>query len=418
MKKFIFLIMTLFAVNILSAQNLGGKLSVWSFTDEIREMVNKFFKPAYKNIQVQYIQIPSDQFQEAIDPLLASGKGAPDVITLEYAFIRKYVESGLLLDITDIYETNKNKMLAYPVEVGTYNGKVYALSWQATPGAMFYRRSLARRYLGTDDPDTIQEYFSNPDKFLETAKLLGEKSNGRCVVVSSLNELINPFLGARTQPWIVNRKLVIDPAMEKLMDISKTLHDNRLEGRVGQWSEGWFNGMKGELTDERGRLVEVFSYFLPTWGLHYVLKTNAPNTSGDWAMIQGPAPYYWGGTWLGAWKNTQNPDAAKEFIRYLTTDNNFLESWVKETGDFVSNTEVVNKIKDNFSEPYIGGQNHYAAFSKIAKNINGKLSQKNDEIITDDLFREMIYSYLLGEKTKEQALADFRLQVLRKKLGS
>jgi ABC-type sugar transport system, periplasmic component len=407
MKKLGFLIMAVLAVNILPAQNAGGKLTVWSFTDELAEMINKYFKYSHYGVQVQYSQTPSDQFEHRLDPVLASGRGVPDIFALESSFVSKYVESGFLLDITDIYEANKGKLLAYPAEVGTYNGRVYALSWQACPGAMFYRRSLAKKYFGTDDPAQIQEYFSNPTKLLKAAKLLKQKSNGRCVITPSHTDLFYPFLGARTQPWVVNKKIVIEPVMEEFMETSKTLYENRLIGRVSQWSEGWFAGMKGELRDEKGGYLEVFSYFMPTWGLQYVLKTNAPNTAGDWAMIQGPAPYYWGGTWIGAWKNTQNPNAAKEFIRYLTTDNGFLEAWAKDTGDFVSNTEVIDKIKSNYNEPYLGGQNQYAAFADIAKRINGKLEQKTNLAI-NEMFKEAVNAYMEGERTKEQALADFR----------
>jgi ABC-type glycerol-3-phosphate transport system substrate-binding protein len=193
------------------------------------------------------------------------------------------------------------------------------------------------------------------------------------------------------------------------MDICKSLYENRLEGRVGQWSEGWFQGMQGNLRDENGKYLETFSYFLPTLGLHYVLKTNASSTSGDWAMIPGPVPYFWGGTWIGAWKNTQNPNAAKEFIRYLTTDNGFLTSLAKETGDFVTNTEVVNRIKNNYNEPFLAGQNQYAAFAEMAANINGRLTQQTDEVI-EDLFYEAVNDYIEGGKSKERALADFRRQ--------
>lgn len=390
----------------------GGTLVVWSFTDEIDKMVNEpswGFKATHPGINVTYSQTPSDQFQAKIDPVLATGQGAPDIIALESAFVRKYVESGLLLDVTDIYESKKNVLLAYPAEVGTYQGKVYGLSWQAAPGALFYRRSLAKKYLGTDDPKVVQTYFSDFNKFLETAQLLKTKSNGTCVVVSALGDLNNSFLSARTQSWIVNNKLVIDPAMEQYLDICKILHDNRYEGRVGQWSEGWFAGMRSELKDENGRDVEVFSYFLPTWGLHYVLKTNAPNTSGDWAMCQGPSSYRWGGTWVGAYKGTKNVAAAKEFIRYVATDETFLEAWAKDTGDLVNNLNVVNKIKDSYSEPYLGGQNHYAEFAEMAKNVNARLLQGSDEAI-EAMFNEAMSSYVNGEKTKAQALADFRAQ--------
>jgi len=412
MKKFIFLIMASLSVNILLAQNASGKLTVWSFTDELANMINNptwGFKVKHPEVGVVYSQTPSDQFENRLYPVFASGRGAPDIIALESAFVRKYVESGFLLDITDIYEANKNKLLAYPVEVGTYNGRVYALSWQAYPGAMIYRRSLARKYLGTDDPVQVQQNFSNPSRLLRTAKILKQKSDGKCVITPSHEDLFIPFLGTRTQPWVVDNKIVIDPVMEQFMESSKTLYENNIVGRVRQWSEGWFAGMKGELRDEKNGLLEVFSYFLPNWGLQYVLKTNAPSTAGDWAMIQGPAPYYWVGTWIGAWKNTQNPDAAKEFIRYLTTDNDFLEMWAKDTGDLVTSSEVVNKIKNNYSEPYLGGQNQYAAFAEIAGNINGKLSQKTDTAI-EYLFREAVNAYIEGERTKEQALADFKLK--------
>jgi ABC-type glycerol-3-phosphate transport system substrate-binding protein len=387
----------------------SGSIVVWSFTDELEGMINNYYKKAYPNVQVEYSLTPTEQFPNKLDPVLASGQGAPDIFALEAAFVRKYVESGLLLDLTDIYESNKGKLLAYPAEVGMFNGRVYGMSWQACPGAMFYRRSLATKYLGTDDPKQVQTYFSNLSKFLETAGLLYQKSNGTCVVVSSRGDLYNPFLGARRDPWVINGKLVIDPAMEQFMDICKLLYDNKWEGRVGQWSEGWFAGMKGELKDESGKALEAFSYFLPTWGLHYVLKTNAPTTSGDWAMIPGPAPYRWGGTWIGAYKNTKNAAVAKELIRYLTTDDTFLEAYALASGDMVSNLSVVNKIKNNYSEPFLGGQNHYSEFAEMAKTVDGKLTQGTDQAV-ESLFQEEVTAFVNGEKSKAQALADFRRQ--------
>ena len=168
--------------------------------------------------------------------------------------------------------------------------------------------------------------------------------------------------------------------------------------------------MKGELKDEAGKLVEVFSYFLPTWGLHYTLKPNAGDTAGDWAMIPGPAPYRWGGTWVAAYKNTKVPALAKDFIKYVATDDTFLERWAKDTGDLVSNNNVVNKIKDTYSEPFLSGQNHYAEFAAMANNVDGKLTQGTDQAI-EGLWAESVTAYVNGEKTKDQAIADFKDQV-------
>ncbi len=411
------------AAMIMSVTSCGGakkasgkaeakKLVVWSFTDELQNMIEGYYSKDHPDVQVDYSLTPTDQFPNKLDPVLASGNGAPDVFALEDAFVRKYVEQGdkLLLDLTDVYNEVKGKMIAYPAEVGSYNGKVYGLSWQACPGAMFYRRSIAKKYLGTDDPAEVQKYVKDWATFLSTAEKFKNDSKGSCVIVSTTGDLFMPYKGARKDPWVVNGKLVIDPAMEDYMEMCKLMKDKGYEGRQAQWAEGWFAGMKGDLKTESGAAVEVFSYFLPTWGLHYVLKPNAPETSGDWAMIPGPAAYRWGGTWVAAYKNTKVPNLAKEFIKYVATDDSFLERWAKDTGDMVSNNNVINKIKDTYSEPYLKGQNHYAEFAKMANNVDGKLTQGTDQAI-EGFWGEAVASYINGEKSKAQAIADFKEHV-------
>jgi ABC-type glycerol-3-phosphate transport system substrate-binding protein len=169
--------------------------------------------------------------------------------------------------------------------------------------------------------------------------------------------------------------------------------------------------MEDKLYNWDGKKLEIFSYFLPTWGLHYVLKPNAESTAGDWAMIPGPVPYRWGGNWLAAWKNTQNPQAAKELIRYLTTDDYVMESYVNATGDMTSNIAVQERVKNNFNEPFLGGQNQYALFADISRHVSGKLSQANDQVI-NELFQQAVFEHLWEGKPKAQALSDFRVHVL------
>ena len=387
-------------------------IKVWSFTDELKGLIDNYYVPSHPDTPVKYSMTPTDQFPSKLDPVLSSGKGCPDVFALEAAFVRKYVESELLLPLDDVYEEIKDKMAKYPMEIGTYNGHVYAMSWQMAPGALFYRRSLAKQYLGTDDPAAVQEYLKDLNTFLSTAELLKEKSNGKCLIVSSAADMFMPYKGARKDPWIVNGKLTIDPAMYEYMDMCKLLHDKGYEGRVAQWSEGWYAGMKGNLKDEKGNDVEVFCYLLPTWGLHYTLKPQSKGTAADndWAMCAGPAPYYWGGTWLGAFKGTKKPEEAKEMIKYLVSDDTYLEKHAKSSGDLVGNLNVQNKIKDDFKEPFLQNQNHYAQFAEMAKTIDGSLIQGTDQQI-EQIFAEAVTAYQNGEKSKEEALKLFKDEV-------
>jgi ABC-type glycerol-3-phosphate transport system substrate-binding protein len=390
-------------------------LVVWSFTDELEGMINDEnfgYKKAHPDMTVEYSLTPTDQFPNKLDPVLASGNGAPDVFALENAFVRKYIEEGpeLLLPLDDVYAEVKDKMADYPMQIGSYNGHVYGMAWQVCPGAVFYRRSLAKQILGTDDPAEVQKYMSDLTKFLELAETIKTKTNNTVKIVSTTGDLFMPYKGARKDPWVVNGKLVIDPAMDQYMEMCKVMHDKEYDGRVGQWSEGWFAGMKDALKDDKGKDVKVFSYFLPTWGLHYVLKTNAEGTAGDWAMCQGPAKYYWGGTWIAAYKGTKNPNAAKEMIKYLVSDDGFCEGYAKKTGDTLGNLHTQASIKDTFSEPFLGGQNHYVEFCEMAKGIDGKLIQGTDQAI-EALWNEAVAAYANGEKSKEDALNEFKAQV-------
>lgn len=406
-----FLLVLMYSMNLFAqSTEATGKLVVWSYTDEIETMLNEYYLPSHPEIELDYTFIPVDQYSNRLDNAFITGRSVPDIIILETSFARKYIESGLFYDLTSLSTDIKNNTIPYTIEYGTYNDKVYGLSWLAVPGVMFYRRSLAKKYLGTDDPVEVQKYFSSFNSLIDTADVLKEKSNDSCVLIPSSADLFLVFKGARKKPWVVNNTLVIDEAMISYMEMAKTFFEKNLEAKVTQWSEAWFNGMKGTLHDNNWNSKEVFSYFFPPWGLHYVLKTYAPETSGDWAMIPGPAPWFWGGTWIGISKNTQNPIAAQDFIRYITSNEEFLALWAKDTGDLVSNNSVIQKIQDSFNEPYLNGQNHYSEFAKNAQEINGKTIQGTDALI-ESFFLECTEQYVQGFQTLSEALYNFMFKV-------
>ena len=402
------------------APEVGGKIVVWSFTDEVQKMVENYARAALPNIEIEFIMAPNDVYQSKLKPVLQSGQDAPDVFTLEQAYVKGYLDTGWLLDTSDMEAKAKAVGMAqYPIDIAKdLTGKIRAWSWQCTPGAFFYRRSLAKQYLGTDEPAQVQEMFKDTPAFLVSAQKLYDGSGGKVKVVTN-GDLYNPFKAGRKQGWVVDGKLVIDQNMLDLVDLQKTLKDKKLDNGAAQWDASWFASMNGTLKDEKGNPVDTFGYFLPTWGLHYVLKTNCEvkeddkvisTTAGDWAMIKGPFGYYWGGTWLAIYANTTNPDAAKAFIEYLTMNDEFTEKYAKDTGDFMSGMNVVNKIKDTYQEPFLGGQNHYAQFATMIDSINGSTMGGFDQEI-DSYWQNQSALYVKGEKTKDEMVAAFKADV-------
>ena len=132
-------------------------------------------------------------------------------------------------------------------------------------------------------------------------------------------------------------------------------------------------------------------------------------------MYAGPSPYYWGGNWIAAYKDTKNPEAAKEMIRYIATNDEFNMNVAATTGEIVGNLNVQKQVKKLFSSPYLAGQNHYELFCDVSKKINGSLAQATDMWI-ESMFLEALEDYVHGKKTKKQALNDFRSEVY-KQLG-
>ena len=422
-------------------------LKIWSFTDEVKTMALAF-QEKHPEVKVEYTMIPmtNGEFQTKLKSTLQSGD-VPDVVSLEAAFVREYVESDYLADVSSLLPTAKEiGTYQFTIDVGTYKGVTKAFSYQATPGAMFYRRSLAKQYFGTDDPAAIQALMSDMTKFEAAAKTVKEKSNGNTYMVGSTGDFQNLFFANRKSPWVVDDKLTIDPKVEELFETAKSFRQNGYEAQANQWQEGWFAGMNDSLVDAKGNPKQVFCYLLPTWGLPYVLMPNSvpkelkadatkkvgKDTSGDWACISGPVPYQWGGTWIGALKDSKNSATAKEFIKFCTLNKDTLKNWAtgvytndylkkidpkigdklaQGAGDFISSQKVVEEIISKFDDAattkFLSGQNSYKGFATAAPNISLKLLQASDDAIQRSL-NDPLNNYASGKATKAEAMKQFK----------
>lgn len=364
----------------------GDVIEVWSFTNELEQMLD-LYKATHPDVKVKFTLVPTDVYASKLKNAIQSGN-APDVFAIEEAFVRSFVEEpGVMADLEDLKpDLEEMEILDYTLDVGTdFDGNLRAVSWQAAPGAMFYRRSLAKEYLGTDDPQKVQEYFQDMGKFMETAEIIKEKSQGNCYTVCSPDDLSYIFMSKRETGWVQDEQVVVDDKILEFADFYKTMNDKGYAAQQAPWSEGWFAGMSGQLKDVKGNPKEIFCYFFPAWGLFNTLMPNAASadgvqdTSGDWGVIQGPSSYYWGGTWLGVNEDSDNKEAAKEMVRYFTTDGEFLKQWIEETNDYVASQKVMDSVTSGVSNDFLGGQNPYEVFLADAKSINGKLITSYDQ---------------------------------------
>lgn len=381
-------------------------LNLWTFTNELETNgAIARFEQQNPGVKVVITTVPNEQYLDKLRPVLRANKNAPDVFLGEQSLVKEIVETGFWDDLSKApYKADVKDLVPYQVKMGTDSkGVLRALSWQTTPGGFFYRRSMAKQYLGTDDPKAVGEMINSPEKFIETARKIVKASNGEIKMIAGIDDYQEFPFGNKDKSFMdAKGKLVIDPKLLTYFDIAKTLRDEKLTADLNRWSAPWTENMKKD--------GKVFGYVLPTWGLHYVLKTNAPDAAGDYGLTSGPNPYFWGGTWLGIYSKSKKKDLAWKLVKMMTLDQETLKWWAKTTGDFVGNQTVFNEIKGEFSEPFLGGQNHYEFFATQAPAVNADIVCMYEQKIRG-FFMNAINNYISGTKTKDEAIEGFKAEV-------
>lgn len=400
-------------------------LNVWSFTDEVPKMIEKYlemhpdFAEKYE-LKTTIIATTDGAYQPALDQALASGGAdAPDIFAAEAAFVLKYSQgdasqfSAPYKDLgIDVANKIKEADIAqYTVDIGTNpNGDVVGLGYQATGGAFIYRRSIAKDVWGTDEPVEITKKIGPGwDQFFVAAEELKAKGYG---IVSGDGDPWHAVENSSDLPWVVDGKLTIDPKREAFLDLSKQLKDNNYHNDTQDWQDAWFADMKD------AGAKKVLGYFGPAWMINYVIAGNSGDTFGDWAVCEAPVGFFWGGTWVFGAASSQNKEAVGDIIEWITLDTSeqgLQYMWANGTlngpggtKDTVASGKVMSI--SNGELEFLGGQNMFDIFIPANQFANGKNLTQYDETI-NRFWRDQVRSYTAGEKTREAALKDFKQMV-------
>ncbi|MBR3949039.1 MAG: carbohydrate ABC transporter substrate-binding protein [Oscillospiraceae bacterium] len=410
-------------------------LNLWSFTDEIPKMVERYlelnpdFAEKYE-VKVTIIATTDGLYQPALDQALAAGGAdAPDLYAAEAAFILKYAQGDAAkyaapyedLGIDVAADIAAADIAQYSVDIGTRpdDGKVVALGYQATGGAFIYRRSIAKDVFGTDDPAVVAEAIGagsgNWDKFWEAADQLKAKGYG---IISGDGDLWHAVENSSDTGWIVDGKLNIDPKREEFLDLSKKLKDNGYHNDTQDWTDAWYADMKGE--GAQG----IFGFFGPAWLINYTIAPNCggaavgEGTYGDWAVCAPPVGFFWGGTWLLANNDSPNKEAVGEIIHWITlncTEEGLQYMWANGTlngeggtKDCVASGTVM--AISNGELDFLGGQNMFDAFVPANQYANGKCLTQYDETI-NSYWRDAVRQYTAGSMARDEAIQFFKQQV-------
>jgi hypothetical protein len=407
-------------------------INLWSFTDEVPKMLVKYMElnpkvAAAYEIKTTIIATTDGAYQPALDQaLMGGGKNAPDMYCAESAFVLKYTQGDaaqfaaaykdLGIDVAGLLK--KADIAQYTVDIGTNPAtkQLVGLGYQATGGAFIYRRSIAKQAFGTDDPAKIKAVVGPGwDKFFQAAAKLKDKGYG---IVSGDGDMWHAIEGGSKTGWIVNGKLNIDKDREAFLDLAKKLKDNGYSNDTQDWTDAWFGDMKD------ANPKKIFGYFGPAWLINYVMAGNSGGTKpgegtyGDWALCEPPVGFFWGGTWVIGNKNTKLKSVVGDMIKWITLDSSetgLQTFWANGTLNGPGGTKdtvasgTVMKVA-NGTLPFLGGQNMFDVFVPAGKFATGKNKNQYDESI-NTIWRNQVREYTAGNKTRAEAIADFKQQV-------
>jgi multiple sugar transport system substrate-binding protein len=396
-----------------SADSGSGKLVVWTLSEDLKSFAEHYME-TNKDVQIETVIIPPADYTTKLSAALRGKAATPDIIVGEPQMLPDFEDAGYFENLSEApYNANdySDKLVDYVWEAGKdADGNVRAISYQATPGGIYYRRDIAQDVYGTDDPEEISKKFKDYATIEQTAQEVRDKGYRIFSDTGSLRWF------AISDPWVVDGKINITDEKMEYMDTAVDIYQNKLVAFAPEWSAAWFASMAGPIpmnaewqeldeVDANAEQTEVFAYALPSWG-SLTIRDNAKDNAGNYGVCAGPTSYFGGGTFVGISAYSKNKTQAWDFVKYVTLTEDTSKWWAETSkGDIVSMKSVLEEYKDKENEAY-GNQKTYQFFYDEAQKIDySTVTRYDDQLKT--FFGAAIESVQKGEKTKDEALKEF-----------
>ena len=386
----------------------GKVFNIYAWNEEFKGFFEKYYKVP-DGVTVNWIITPSDNgaYQQKLDEALLNQANAADddkvdMFLAEADYILKYAGSEATQDITALGVSDFSNTYKYTVQAASdNNGVVKGVSFQCCPSALIYRRSIAEDVLGVSEPDEVQAKLDSWDKFNAVAKDAKDKGY---YMTASFAETYRVFSNNCTMPWVdADNNLQFDPQIEAWIAQTEDFINNDYTLTAGIWDD--------EKNAQMFADGKTMCFFGPAWYFNFCMgNAQDPDKgcSGDWAICEGPAAHFWGGTWLMAPAGTDNPTMLADVMNTFINDEEVCSALVANEAQFSNNQKVNAKFAEDesYGNEFLGGQNDVAVFSAMTDNIVWENHTIYDQLLNEGL-QNKLQEYYNGSVDKETAMKNF-----------
>jgi len=267
----------------------------------------------HPDVHVQLVEGPpaTDTREDMYSVSFLSPEAAYDIVYADVIWTPRLAAAGWLLDLTDrLPPSDAADFLPADLAAGRYHGRLYRIPAFTDAGVLYYRKDLVPLPPATfDELEKLSKQFATPDRsgFLWQ----GKQYEG---LVTVYLEILWGFGG----DWIDSnsREVLLDSpeALQALQFLRKTV------GTISPPAVTTYTEEETRTIFQNGRSV-----FLRNWPYVWTLLTES-SMKKDGRIGMAPvvhAPGFKSAATLGGWgfsisRFSRNPDAAWEFIQFIT----------------------------------------------------------------------------------------------------
>jgi multiple sugar transport system substrate-binding protein len=343
-------------------------ITFWSSLRGTKAVVDAF-NATHTDIRVDLDMTPSGAAGTNAKLTNATRAGnAPDVATADYVSLPAFAIDGAFQDLTDrIDDGFRSKLVPQAWDQVTFDGHVYAVPIDIEPQVLFYRRDLFEQY-GIAVPRTWAE-FEQAARDMKAAapglRLSTFFSNSAPHLAGYSLQAGGRWFSTAGGRWALD---FTDPGTMRVAEYWQRLVDQDLVDVAPINSQQWQAGLNSGT---------IATYINGAWAAAALMRSN-PGGAGKWAVAPlpqwdpaQPAVGVTGGSLFGITKDSEHPDQAMEFLRWMVSDPEAFKARLSSgtSSMFPAAPDLIGVADEGFDRSYFGGQDIYALFRHEAATV-------------------------------------------------
>lgn len=393
------------------------KVGVFPDWDSLAEEAIPEFESMYPEVEVELQVLGFEDHHNQLLSSMMTDSSSLDVTAIEIGYLGNFIRQGGLLDLSqDPYNAEEyaDEFVDFSWGlVNTNDNRIIAMPFDAAPATLYYRVDVLEE-AGVEEEELLS--VETWDQLVELGKKIaedvdGDGNNDRFLIADAASLAQAIYRGNIPNDEGIyfddqGNCIVDNERFTKAFKISKRIRDARLDARVEEWTNEWYQIFK-----DGSAAIEISG----SWLIGHMQNWMAPDTKGLWRARHLPEDTYvrWGGTFWAIPEAAENKNDAWNFIKFLSRSEEMQ----------IKSLEIVNAfpaLKSAYEDPifdepmeFMGGQKARDLWVEVTNRIDVVNINANDQV-AEEIVLSALTNVLEEGKDVESALTEAKNLIERR----